>query len=64
MTAPIRPDCMVCKHLDRDPDATVFGCAAFPRGIPESIYLSQIKHTSPVDGDNGIVFEPFEDAAK
>ena len=55
---------MVCKHLDRDPDATVFGCAAFPRGIPESIYLSQIKHTSPVDGDNGIVFEPIEDAAK
>jgi|GEM_PF-1409652 len=50
------PVCAHCRHLD---ETTRFKCAAFPDGIPFAIWDGENKHTSPVDGDHGIRFEPL-----
>ena len=34
-------------------------CDAFPEGIPDTIMFGGLKHTSPIAGDNGIVFDPI-----
>lgn len=50
--------CLYCKH--KTEGAT---CAAFPDGIPEDILNQDNDHTEPVEGDNGIQFEPrFKDS--
>ena len=39
-------------------------CKAFPKGIPEEIFiLGESDHTEPFKGDNGIQFEPIEEAS-
>ena len=49
--------CNKCKHRFLDPGNT---CAAFPDGIPWDVLIGKKDHRSPVDGDNGIQFEPIE----
>lgn len=63
MTDGPAPMCMSCRHFDRitiDP-ATGTGsprCAAFPDGIPSSIFWDgRIDHRRPFAGDRGIRFE-------
>lgn len=46
--------CNGCKHLRAD------GCDAFPWGIPRPIRNGDVDHRHPVEGDNGIQFEPLE----
>lgn len=49
----VQPICIDCKHF-RD-DVT---CAAFPKGIPDSIWTSEIGHNKPLpEQKNSIVFE-------
>ncbi len=48
------PDCLKCVHFFHSNSGLV--CKAFPNGIPEPIYMSQVKHTTPYKGDNGILF--------
>lgn len=50
-------DCVLCQHY-RSRVSSVLACAAFPNGIPKSIVSGAIGHFEPIDGDNGIVFEP------
>jgi hypothetical protein len=33
-------------------------CNAFPKGIPDKIIDGEQQHTSPIEGDHGIIFEP------
>ena len=47
------PLCYYCTHRNTDNKRT---CAAFPELIPEDIYYRSGDHTTPVAGDNGIVF--------
>ena len=50
----IEAQCNFCKHLKR---GTVT-CIAFPERIPDQILSNQWDHTSPIEGDHGIQFEP------
>jgi hypothetical protein len=54
-TAPI---CLVCKHYNRDENATKPTCKAFPDRIPAAIRESRLDHRLPIAGDHGITFEP------
>lgn len=57
MTTTSAPDCVRCKHLHRDPNATANTCAAFPSGIPGAILYEGRKHLKAYPGDHGIRFE-------
>ena len=46
------PICMECRRLRSDAKA----CAAFPGGIPETIWLHGGDHRRPFSGDHGIRF--------
>ena len=51
----IRPICLDCKHYNLEKG----NCKAFPKEIPDEIYLSDNDHTKPLkDQKNDIVFEP------
>lgn len=50
------PICAGCTHLFTD--LLDPKCDAFPVAIPRPILLSQVDHRNPVDGDQGIQFEP------
>lgn len=50
-------DCVLCQHY-RGRVNSVLTCVAFPSGIPKSIVSGAINHFEPIEGDNGIVFEP------
>lgn len=54
------PICLRCKHFIEDED--LFRCAAFEDGIPFAISSSEHDHTEPYPGDNGIQFEPIDEA--
>lgn len=51
------PICMECKHHNGD-----LTCKAFPKGIPEKIIFGSWDHKNPIEGDNGIQFEPKKDS--
>ena len=52
-----RPDCMDCQHLDQESHDGI-ACKAFPKGIPDSIFVEQKKHTKPEKTQVGdFVFE-------
>jgi hypothetical protein len=56
------PVCTYCRHLTGSvPSRRQAVCAAFPRGIPEGIWLGRNKHQKPYPGDHGIQFEPHPD---
>jgi hypothetical protein len=52
------PQCALCKNLSSERGK--LKCPAFPNGIPERILQNKVDHREPVDGDNGIQFEPLE----
>jgi len=57
------PGCFTCKHFDRKSYSPTLEagsgakCAAFPDGIPSSIWLGERGHGTPYPGDNGIRYE-------
>lgn len=57
----IRSLCVTCKHLypkkKREDNNT---CKAFPKGIPNIIRFFEHDHKTPIEGDNGIQYEPKE----
>jgi hypothetical protein len=54
--------CVFCVHMHRDRGTQGSTCAAFPGGIPESIWEGRDKHQQPHPGDHGIRFEARPDA--
>ena len=60
MTVPMIPFlCEICIHNQGfKPGLLKIYCDAFPNGVPDEILMEKIKHIDPIDGDNGIVFEP------
>ena len=55
------PMCELCKR--RTPGKDIVGetpptCEAFPAGIPFEIYRGQADHRFPIEGDNGLLFDP------
>jgi hypothetical protein len=58
MTIP-PPACMTCVHYDRAKPLT---CDAFSDRIPDVIWLEGDPHTSHIEGDHGIQYEPNADA--
>lgn len=48
--------CRRCKHKHRTVKPV---CDAFPKGIPEPIWMGENKHTETYPGDGGIRFEAF-----
>ena len=55
------PICFKCMHYDME-TAT---CTAFPKEIPDEIYLGDNNHSKPLPGqDNDIVFESDEKSDK
>lgn len=62
MTVRAMPLCLVCLRLQ----AKVGGggvCTAFPAGIPQGIWLSEIDHRQPYPGDDALTFLPENAAA-
>lgn len=59
--------CPLCLHLRMPPDrqGRLF-CDAFPDGdgIPANILSGENLHTTPVEGDHGIVFTPSSPDAR
>lgn len=45
--------CFFCKHLSEDNRT----CDAYPEGIPDKIYLSEVDHRLPWTNDDGVQFE-------
>ena len=48
--------CSLCARLI---DSMKRTCDAFPKGIPSEIWDGKNNHTSPVKGDDGVLFEPL-----
>jgi len=53
----LSPNCIRCKHYHDDGEPVT--CEAFPKRIPDEIWLYGNKHIEPFPGDNGIRFEPL-----
>lgn len=51
--------CLYCKHFEGVNSSDNATCAAFPNGIPNMFWSAKADHTTPYDGDNGVVFEPY-----
>lgn len=52
--------CCSCKHWNGTP--RVRRCAAFPSGIPAEIWKAEAGHREPYPGDQGIQYEPTDNA--
>lgn len=64
MTTGRSPMCLSCRHFNRG-SIVEPTCAAFPKGIPESIYYEAALHKQPIEGQkNDIVYEPVFKAPK
>jgi hypothetical protein len=46
---------MSCSRLNRG--ANRLSCTAFPAGVPDAIWKSQVDHRKPFEGDHGLQFE-------
>lgn len=55
---PVSWQCLKCRHFDLN-----LTCKAFPDGIPEEIMTGQHDHRNPYPGDQGIRYEPVENAS-
>tara|TARA_B100001094_G_scaffold178723_1_gene172861 strand:+ start:3430 stop:3645 length:216 start_codon:yes stop_codon:yes gene_type:complete len=51
----LSPICIACIHYDQN--SMEHKCKAFPDGIPQEILESKHIHTTPFNGDSGILFE-------
>ena len=52
-----QPICIDCKNYNLDKG----NCKAFPKGIPDEIYLGDNDHAKPLkEQTNNIVFEPIK----
>jgi len=51
------PICVDCQYFN-ETSAHPVTCAAFHGGIPDEIFTYGNPHVEPIDGDNGIRFEP------
>jgi len=49
-----RSACLICRHLL---DLEAGTCAAFPSGVPESLWYGTVNHRTPYPGDGGMMFE-------
>lgn len=63
MSVPFPPICAHCVWLTRTSPVPLKldgsdSCGAFPDGIPQPILDNEVDHRKPVDGDQGIRFEP------
>ena len=52
--------CPNCAHYQGSSGGTqpASTCKAFPKGIPDAILSGARTHTTPEQGDNGVVFKP------
>ncbi len=55
MTIGPEPSCTTCKHFSIREGK--LRCEAFPKGIPDAIFLGGVDHKKPYKGDNGIQYE-------
>ncbi len=62
MTGPA-PICLECARLQNRRKNRSPSCAAFPKGIPDAIYLGAFDHRSAYVGDKGIRFQLAEGKA-
>lgn len=54
------PVCIECTHFDRS-DAAEIKCKAFPKRIPDVIWIGGDEHNKPLpDQKNNIVFKPIK----
>ena len=57
------PICLECARLQGRRKNRSPSCAAFPKGIPDAIYLGAFDHRSAYVGDKGIRFQLAEGKA-
>ena len=57
MTSYDAPVCLFCRHYTQDEELGPAACAAFPKGIPDAIFLGGNPHKEPYPGDHGIQYE-------
>jgi hypothetical protein len=60
-------NCLNCKHYfhaGTERWQPGLHCAAFPDRIPWEIFDRRVDHTTPYPGDNGIVYEPLNEAER
>ena len=51
---PVSDQCLSCaNHFD-----SMWGCSAYPQGIPDAILLAKHDHREPYPGDKGIRYKP------
>ena len=56
----ILSQCFTCERFDRA-NTEKNTCSAFPKGIPNDVFLGQFDHTKPYPGDNGLRYVARED---
>lgn len=58
------PLCFDCAHMISLGEDGTFRCEAFPQRIPHAILVWVHDHHETFPGDNGVTFEPKDDAAR